>query len=106
MPERKTLIKREQCCDLSAYLRSDKESPTTEQIVAVHTLTHEAIHMSGVTNEAETECIAVQRDEDMARALGASPEAATRLAETYWETQYPHLTIEYRKADCPGPTGS
>ena len=61
VPERKTLIKREQCCDLSAYLRSDKESPTTEQIVAVHTLTHEVIHMSGVTNEAETECIAVQR---------------------------------------------
>ena len=106
VPERKTLIKREQCRDLSAYLRSDKESPSTEQVVAVHTLTHEAIHMSGVTNEAETECIAVQRDEDMARALGASPEAATRLAETYWETQYPHLTTEYRKADCPGPIGS
>lgn len=105
VPERKALIKRDQCRDLSAYLRSDKESPSTEQIVAVHTLTHEAIHMSGVTNEAETECNAVQRDAEMARALGASPDAATRLANTYWTVHYPRLTTEYRSADCPGPAG-
>ncbi len=106
VPERKTLIKRDQCRDLSAYLRSDKESPSTEQIIAVHTLTHEAMHMSGITNEAETECAAVQRDADMARALGASPEAAERLANTYWTEHYPHMTSEYRSPDCPGPTHS
>lgn len=87
-------------------MRSDKGSPSTEQIVAVHTLTHEAIHMSGVTSEPETGCIAVQRDAEMARALEASPDSATRLANAYWETQYPLLTSDYRRADCPGPTGS
>ena len=106
VPERKTLIKRDQCRDLSAYLRSDKESPSGEQIIAVHTLTHEAMHMSGVTNEAETECMAVQRDADMARALGASSEAAERLANAYWTEHYPHMTSEYRSSDCPGPTDS
>lgn len=106
VPERKTLIKREQCGDLSAYLRSDNESPTTAQIIAVHTLTHEAIHMSGVTNEAETECIAVQSDAEMARALGASPEAAAQLAVTYWTEHYPRMTTEYKSPDCPGPSGS
>ena len=102
VPERRTLIKRDQCGDLRAYLASDKETPTPEQVVAVHTLTHEAIHMSGVTSESETECLAVQRDPAMAEALGASPEGARRLALLYWTAVYPRMPANYRKDDCPG----
>lgn len=54
-PEPWTLIKRDGCRDLSDYLRSDKTNPTRAQIVAVHTLTHEAIHMLGIAEEARTE---------------------------------------------------
>lgn len=103
VPERSTLIKRDQCNDLRAYLRSDKAEPTEEQAIAVHTLTHEAIHMTGVTNEAETECISLQRDAEMARALGASPEAAATLSELYWTTVYPRVADGYHSAECrPG----
>src|SRR5687768_16111227 len=103
VPERSTLIKRNQCNDLRAYLRSDKAVPTREHAVAVHTLTHEAIHMSGVTNEAETECIALQRDAETARNLGATAEAARALAFLYWQVVYPRMPADYRSGECrPG----
>ena len=101
-PERATLIKRDQCRDLSAYLRSDKGNPPREQVVAVHVLTHEAIHMSGVTNEAETECLAVQHDARMAQLLGAPAAAAAALAGSYWSEIYPRMPAEYRSDEC-GP---
>ncbi|MBW3595095.1 MAG: hypothetical protein KY391_05905 [Actinobacteria bacterium] len=101
VPERKTLIKRQQCRDLASYVRNPDEI-TREHVVAVHTLTHEAIHMSGVSNEAETECLAVQHNEQMARLLGASPEDARRLAVYYWEQVYPRMPESYRSDDCPG----
>lgn len=103
IPEKRTLIKRDQCNDLSAYVGSDKLAPEREHVVAVHVLTHEAIHMTGVTNEADTECIAVQRDAEMARALGASPEAAQALATYYWTNIYPRMPSDYRSDECAGP---
>jgi hypothetical protein len=51
-PEPWTLIKRDQCRHLAAYARSDKRRPSREQVVAVHVLTHEAMHLSGRLNEA------------------------------------------------------
>ncbi|HJR44532.1 MAG TPA: hypothetical protein VJ927_02910 [Actinomycetota bacterium] len=102
-PEPRTLIKRQQCRDLAAYLRSDMESPSTAHVVALHTLTHEAVHMSGVTNEAETECIAVQLDTRMAELLGASSDAARAAAATYWRSIYPRMPGGYRSDECrPG----
>ena len=103
VPERKTLIKRQQCNDLRDYLRSDKVEPTREHVIAVHTLTHEAVHMSGITNESATECEAVQRDAEMAHLLGAPLEGAERLAFFYWEQIYPHMPSEYRSDSCRFP---
>jgi hypothetical protein len=100
VPDHAALIKREQCRDLFAYVRSDKHEPSRDQIVAVHVLTHETVHMSGVTNEAETECLALQRDAEMARLLGAPREAAADLAVTYWRTIYPRMSTEYRSGEC------
>lgn len=97
------MIKREQCGDLSDYLRSDKGNPPMEHVIAVHTLTHEAMHMGGVTSEAETECLAVRHDAEMARLLGASPTGAARLANLYWELHYPRMPDGYRSESCPGP---
>jgi hypothetical protein len=100
VPERRTLIKRKQCADISDYIRSDKVQPDLDHVVAVHTLTHEAIHMSGVTNEAETECIALQRDAEMARLLGAPAEGARALSVRYWESIYPRMPDPYASEDC------
>ncbi len=102
-PEQRTLIKRKQCADLSDYLGSDKQHPTHDQIVAVHVLTHETIHMTGVRNEAHTECLAMQRDAGMAQLLGASPEATGELAIAYWRDVYPWMPAAYRSEECaPG----
>ena len=100
VPERSTLIKRQQCRDLSSFVRGGHTDFTHEQVVAVHTLTHEAIHMSGVANEAQTECLAVQRDAEMARLLGAAPDAAQALAAHYWRVVYPRMPDGYRSDEC------
>jgi hypothetical protein len=100
VPERRTLIKRDQCADLSDYLGSDQLAPSFDQVVAVHTLTHEAIHMSGVTSEAATECTALQRDAEMARLLGAPPGGARALSVQYWEGVYPRMPDPYRSEEC------
>jgi hypothetical protein len=97
-PEPWTLIKRDQCRHLAAYARSDKRRPSRDQ-VAVHVLTHEAMHLSGRLNEAAAECAAVQRDAHTARLLGAPDE----LAAAYWRNLYPLMPDGYRSADCrPG----
>lgn len=102
VPERRTLIKREQCGDLSDYLESDKESPTRDQVIAVHILTHETIHMMGEKNEAATECLAMQRNAEMARALGATAAQARDLAAAYWRDVYFSMPAAYVSGEC-GP---
>jgi hypothetical protein len=103
VPERATLIKRAQCKDLSRYLSSSRDHPDVGQVLAVHVLTHEAMHMSGITDEARAECLAMQRNALTARLLGASPEAAANLARRYWREFYPRMTERYKSAECrPG----
>ena len=65
-----------------------------DQVVAVHVLTHETMHMVGITNEAQTECAAVQRDAQMAVALGASPaEAQALVSVDYRDLQATYDTV-------------
>jgi hypothetical protein len=102
-PESWTLIKRQQCGDLSDYLGSDKQNPTRDQIIAVHVLTHETIHVTGVREEAATECKAMQLDAGMATLLGAELQAAEELAISYWREIYPWMPASYRSDECvPG----
>lgn len=100
VPERRTLIKRGPCRDLADYVGGGHADVDPEAVVAVHTLTHEAIHMTGVTDEAETECLAVQRDAEMARLLGAAPADAYELAAYYWTNVYPRMPDAYRSGEC------
>jgi hypothetical protein len=102
VPERRTLIKRDQCGDLSDYLKSNKDSPPRDQVIAVHILSHETVHMMGETNEAVTECLAMQRNADMARALGATADQARALSTAYWRDIYPSMPGDYRSNEC-GP---
>ena len=98
--EAKALIKRDQCRALSSYLSSDKRQPTRDQVVAVHVLTHESMHMAGVTAESEAECRALAADARMAELLGASREQARSLAATYLNEIYPDMPSEYQKSEC------
>jgi hypothetical protein len=99
-PEPVTLIKRDQCRDLAAYLRSGKRRPSRAQVVAVHVLTHESMHLAGITDEALAECAAVQRDARTARLLGAPAGAARALEVEYWLAVYPTMPEGYRSSEC------
>ena len=103
VPEHHTLIKREQCGYLRSYLARHGRHPSLDEIVAVHVLTHESMHMRGETDEAVTECEAVQRDDQTAQLLGATPLEARQLAVTYWRDVYPDMPSGYTTPDCrPG----
>jgi hypothetical protein len=103
VPEHETLIKRAPCNHLAAYLRGDHAHPSPDEIIAVHVLSHESRHMAGTTNEAVTDCEAMQRDAWTATLLGASPEEGLELARSYWRTVYPRMPDDYRTGECaPG----
>ncbi len=71
-PANSTLIRREQCNALNGYLDKHGVDPTEGQVLAVHVLSHETMHMKGLRDEPAAECAAVQRDAHLARLLGAS----------------------------------
>ncbi|MDQ1616514.1 MAG: hypothetical protein QOJ60_2453 [Actinomycetota bacterium] len=103
VPEPATLIKREQCHDITAYLQSNRGHPGLDEAVAVHVLTHESMHMAGISVESTAECEAVQRDAQTARLLGSSETDALTLARVYWQQAYPEMPPAYRTVDCrPG----
>jgi hypothetical protein len=102
-PEHVAHIKWDQCKDLRHYLGSGKRHPSRADLIAVHVLTHEAVHTGGEKDEARTECKAVQRDAEMARLLGAPDAGARALAWMYWKTIYPNMPDDYRNGGCaPG----
>ena len=99
------MISWDACEDLRAWIGSDRSTPTRGEIIAVHVLTHEAMHMAGELSESVAECRAVQRDARTAMALGASHEQARRLARSYWLQVYPQMPDDYRTSDCRRPAG-
>jgi hypothetical protein len=104
VPERSTLIKFGPCGNLRAWLGSTESAPSLDQVVAVHVITHETMHMVGITNEAQAECAAMQRDAIMAAALGASAAEAHALAVRYWTEVYPNMPGDYVGGCGPGGT--
>ncbi len=99
-PDDFTTLKYEACTNLRAWLGSDKVAPTLDQVIAVHVLAHESEHLAGVRNEAQAECISVQRTEEAARLLGATANQARKLALTYAIRVYPEMPDDYRSDDC------
>jgi hypothetical protein len=100
VPEHSTLIKHAQCGLLASYLGGGRDHPSLDEITAVHVLTHESMHISGITNEAQAECAAVQRDYQTAMLLGANDRQAQFLTRAYWHGVYPYMPDDYRTADC------
>ena len=93
-------IERDACNDLRDYLHGDKINPTLNQIVAVQVLTHESYHLSGILSEAETECQALQRLDEVAGWLGATPDEARSVAERYYSEIYPRMPAAYQNNEC------
>jgi hypothetical protein len=70
------------------------------KLLAVHVLSHESVHLAGVGDEAEADCLAAQADAFVARALGADPRFARLLAREYWAQYYASQDQRYRSPSC------
>jgi hypothetical protein len=66
----------------------------------IRVLAHEAEHSAGRFNEAVAECYAMQKVRSAARALGARPAFAARLALIVWVEIYPLEEGTYRSDRC------
>jgi hypothetical protein len=87
------------CLQLDACSADD-----TSVAYGVAVLTHESVHMRGVMDEAVTECQAVRRAASVARALGASAEAAAFIADWQFSVADDRLPERYQtSADCRAP---
>jgi hypothetical protein len=71
-----------------------------EDVLSVHTLAHETWHLHGISNEAVTECNALQTTARAAELFGADPVAARATATYSLLFLYPDLPDEYRLPDC------
>lgn len=93
-------LERDACNDLRQYLHGEKATPTLKHVIAVQVLAHESFHLSGIRSEAETECAAIQRIDDVASSLGATPSQSHAMAERYYGEIYPRMPTAYRSAEC------
>lgn len=90
----------ETCQHLGSWYRSDHTNPTLDEAVAVHVLTHEAMHVAGERSEAVTECRALQQDARTVALLGGTVEQGTALARRMVDEVYPTMPDEYRSSEC------
>jgi hypothetical protein len=112
-PPDETTLKRDTCRYLERFenarsapsfacvRRVERCEPSIGKIAAsIRVLAHEAWHLRGVTNEAQTECYALQTTALVARRLGATPEQAQAVAA--WNTRhvYPYLPSQYQSGEC------
>jgi hypothetical protein len=91
------------CRGLAAYLGmspSERDAVPEDVLVAVHVLSHETAHLTGVVSESEAECWAVQYDARTAQQLGATAAQGRALADRYWREVYPRMPDAYRTAEC------
>ena len=93
-------LERDACNDLRGYFHGDKASPTLRQVISVQVLAHESYHLAGIHSEAETECAAIQRLDDVASSLGATPSEARTMAERYYDEIYPNMPTAYQSSEC------
>jgi len=67
---------------------------------AVNALAHESVHLTGVLDEAVTECRSVQLIVEAATSLGVDASYAGRMRDAYWKDAYPALSPAYRTSAC------
>jgi hypothetical protein len=71
-----------------------------ELVMAVDVLAHEAFHLGGIMNEAETECRSLQAMAWTAEQLGATPEQGRAMAVAQYTGGYLEMPERYRAAEC------
>lgn len=103
VPTGPAMVSYETCGRLAAYRDSstaERSAPPLDQVIAIHVLTHEAMHLAGRLEESDAECAAMQRDAWVAEQLGATADQGRELAERYWREVYPRMPSLYRDREC------
>jgi hypothetical protein len=91
-------LTRDTCGALKRF-RTGHRRLTLGAAEAVNTLTHEAFHLRGITNEASTQCYAIQTDAWTVVHLGGTPQDGAAVASLVLAEQ-PNMQSEYQSADC------
>lgn len=99
-PQSEAFLSAQTCAGIADF-QANPQAPDLAAIMAVHVMTHEAVHLTGIRNEGITECLALQADVLVMMRLGATRAAAHAAAQRYREEIYPRLHAEYRRASCP-----
>jgi hypothetical protein len=88
------------CSDLETLAPGDDEE-NLFQSEALNVFAHEVRHFSPTGSlEHATECVALQRMDEVGVLLGASEEHAQHLKRLAWEEVYPEMPAEYRSPEC------
>ncbi len=98
-PSGAAFLSADTCAGVKAW-RGHPSGADVGELVAVHTVTHEAAHLAGVRDEAGAECAAIQRDAAVMVALGATRIEAAREVGEYLTVVYPRLPDAYRSSGC------
>jgi hypothetical protein len=93
-------LRRGVCRNLWNYAHGGQANPTEGQILAVHVVGHEAMHINGIREEAIAECLAVQLNHVIAEDLGATPVQARELQRRYYVEYYPRQRGDYVSSEC------
>ena len=93
-------LRRNVCHGLWDYAHGGQANPTEGEILAVHVVAHEAMHINGIVDEAVAECTAVQLNYLIAEKLGATPEEARELQRRYYVEYYPRQRDPYVSGEC------
>ena len=91
------------CAGLDRLERGDRptdEGSELELGTAVNALAHESVHLTGVVDEAVTECRSVQLIVVAAETMGVERSYGEAMRDAYWKDAYPTLSPEYRTSDC------
>jgi hypothetical protein len=98
-PARTAFLSSGTCGKVKSW-RDHPGAATIDEIVAVHTVAHEAAHLAGQRDEAQAECTAIAHDAQVMQRLGATTQQAQADVVRYLAQVYPRLPDEYRGA-CP-----
>ena len=93
-------LRRNVCHDLWHYAHGDQANPTDGEVMAVHVVGHETMHVNGIVDESTAECMAVQLNHFIAEELGATPQEARELQRRYFEDFYPYQRDYYITSEC------
>ena len=90
-------LTRKTCHELKRFRSGRHRTVAADE--AINTLTHESFHLRGFTDEAQTQCYAIQTDAWTVVRFGGTPADGAAVAR-FILSQQPLLPTEYQSSEC------